>query len=172
MKYISIFIMLLVIACSGTGEQPNIFDSDTETEDDIDECDYITCNNPPDDYCTEDGNLIEYTGEATCIDGDCNYSYEVIECEWGCMIDEEGDECGPDPCVNYICDNPPDNYCVEYPDYDIAYNYQQEGECYLDDNNQPICQYFTNSDFCILTSEGLEVCEVINGIAQCVIEQE
>jgi len=138
-KYFLIIIMLLAIACS---EDPEGFDSDpsSDSDSDTDACDDILCDDPPDDECTEDGDLLAYTEEATCIEGECHYTYEIQECEWGCFISEEGDECGLHPCDGYVCDNPPDPEC-DGEAGNMLHVYIPEGGCSLDENNEPQCEY-------------------------------
>ena len=125
MKYLTV-ILLLFIACSDhppefTSDTDSESDTDTNTESETDACDDVVCDEDPDDECIDDGSLKQYTGEATCIDGECNYSYEVIKCEWGCLITKKGESCGPHPCDDVICNDPPPGYCEEDGNREVAY---------------------------------------------------
>lgn len=189
MKYVLAIIMLLIIGCGEDASGFNIdepdgsvdtdadtnsdTDTDTDTDADSDSCEDIICDDVPTDECIEGGFLISYTGEAMCIDDECHYSYEIIECNWGCMVTDEGEACTPYPCDGYSCDSPPAGYCEETTEnYDTCFNYQPGG-CYVDENDQPQCAYGEAINEGQCTHDGSagttpEYCEVIDGFAQCV----
>ncbi len=156
-------IMLLLVAC---GEEPTPHfnddsDSDTDTDTDTDsdtdsdeptdtDCsDDGVCDNPPDNYCANIETLVIYYDTYNCIEDECIYDQVTEDCEWGCLIQDGDDKCGPDPCNGYVCDNPPDPYCLD--NMSLQY-YQDEGGCYLDDDYQPQCEYFPEGE--------LEFCEL------------
>lgn len=132
--------MLLLIACS---EDPDFYgdtDSDTDTDSEVD-CETIDCDDPPNAECTEDGNLIQYTGESTCIEGECYYTQITTECIAGCTsIPGEDDEC-TNPCEGVICNDPPEPTCAS--DYSLQY-YEEIGACHVWPNGETYCSYASN----------------------------
>jgi hypothetical protein len=178
MKYI-LSIMILVFTACDDGfiiVEDNDASSSNNTDTYADQCEDVLCDDPPDNECTEDGDILQYTGEATCIEGVCHYSYIIEECDWGCEIfednpyHEDGADC-VDPCDGFaVCDDPPDGYC-DYHDTTTlwaAYNYNPVGWCEVDELGNPYCEYYPNLSYiCLLGDE----CQVIGGVAQCVLTE-
>jgi hypothetical protein len=122
MRYFMIVLIFCLFGCDeNMFYEPDAGDpdgsADTDSDVDSDCSDDGICDNPPDNFCSEDGTqFIEYTGEATCLDGVCNYSTIVTNCT---TDDFEGD------CVaeSYVgggpgCTNPctgvdPEENCSE-----------------------------------------------------------
>ena len=157
-----LIIFILLFGCDENFEDGQInTDTDTNFED-------IICDNPPDAKCTEDGDLISYTGEATCIYGECYYSYKIIFCENDCDNSNGDYEC-TDPCDGIVCDDPPDGFCtitsIEGEDEYHTYYNHRAGHCQVNEDSSFQCNYLhTSGSLCGVTSH----CEVIDGIAGCV----
>lgn len=149
MKYIiSIILMLLMVACTGeTTPFHNLPDSGNDTDSDVDtDCSGDgVCDNPPDDQCADEEYLMVYTGEATCIEDECYYAYELEPCPWSCLILDGEDQCGPSPCEDYVCNNPPDPYCSNNL---TLTSYEPLGACLLDEFSNPYCSYTEETEAC------------------------
>ena len=90
-------------------------DGDTDTDTGDNSC--ITgddCRYPPWDVCAEDSEtiLIHYTGLGTCVEGLCQYAFEIVGCGYECVVVEgEDDWCKEDVCDGVDCSIPPDAEC-------------------------------------------------------------
>jgi len=76
-------------------------DTDTETESGTgpDECDGVVCDDPPEDDCLA-GDLVEYDEDGVCVEGECEYSYLLTPCPYGCT----GGSCDPQCTAGDCCD--------------------------------------------------------------------
>ena len=54
----------------------------------VDETICGSCENPPSPHCISDDMLVYYEASGTCVDGQCEYQSEVVECEEGCDYEE------------------------------------------------------------------------------------
>jgi hypothetical protein len=61
-------------------------------EDDSDDCKDSQCTNPPEAFCTMEGEAVQYDAEGTCQADVCAYPATVIPCE-------DGDVCVEGECV-------------------------------------------------------------------------
>ncbi|MCK9463177.1 MAG: hypothetical protein M0R80_26435 [Proteobacteria bacterium] len=178
MKWLLFALAAVVWACSGSPDSGDPdgstdSDSDSDTDGDIDtDCsgDGI-CDDPPDSFCSEDGTqFIEYTGEATCTAGECNYSTVAHDCtadEWegDCVIDSIDNEakCN-DPCVNYDCSWAAIPHCLPDMTYLIVYSNPQ---CTLDGpGDSPVCGFDDSNHVltpcpngCVVVEDGPDYCQ-------------
>ncbi|MBW2699461.1 MAG: hypothetical protein JRF33_01470 [Deltaproteobacteria bacterium] len=79
--------------------------------DDLD-CIDTGCVQPPANICADADTLRTYDSQGSCDpDTDaCVYGHSDIVCDQGCS---EGSCDSIDPCAGVVCDEPPDNHCVD-----------------------------------------------------------
>ena len=106
---------------------------DGQCEDRKQQCEVISCNNPPTPYCLNNSTLRVYDTNGECNDeGFCIYhSYEDIPCGNNSCINGR---CKDAPCLGELCNVPPTNYCL---DDNTIMKFPKEGVC--DENGQ--CLY-------------------------------
>jgi hypothetical protein len=123
-----------------TGCMDDIVDID---DSDIDSslCEDVICDDIPDDAC-EDGQLLDYTGEANCIEGDCIYDYIATDCEYeqGCYNETE---CW-NPCSELDCTIIPDDECIGIT---TLHTYSEEGTCIIE-GDEAFCMFSHESELC------------------------
>jgi len=90
-------------------------------------CDGIVCDAPPGPVCFDDIS-VGYIGPGVCDDGtgECVYSADPVNC----ALSEDictGGLCVPDPCVGFVCADPPPPTC----DGTTRVVYDQVGTCDL-----------------------------------------
>lgn len=129
------------------GDTDTDTNTDTNTDTDTNACEDVICDDPPTNECIPLGQLKEYTGNGVCVEGECHYTHNLIECEHGCTIEViEADHCA-DPCDNIICDDPPPSECKAwYPieEYYILFvTYKPEGTC-----SEGVCSYPKDANLC------------------------
>lgn len=66
-----------------------------------DPCENVVCNEPPLDHCDLDGDVVDYAPGGACAEGDCDYDFNVIPCDFGCAEAE----CLPDPCGDNVVES-------------------------------------------------------------------
>lgn len=82
---------------------------DGKCREEADPCEDIICDNPPQDECIEGPALKTWTSPGVCMDGECSYGYETVECEHSCKDGECLEE--DNPCAGVECEDPPPNEC-------------------------------------------------------------
>jgi hypothetical protein len=127
-------------------------DADTGTETDSDACEDVVCDDPPDDHC-EEGELTHYTGEATCIEGECHYVHEVTECQYS-FCNTAGDNCA-ETCEEITC-TPPDAYCSNPSTLVVLL---EPCDCEMDSGPNCYCEYEVFECTCIEVADGDDYCE-------------
>jgi len=71
----------------------------------------MSCETPPPNICLEDdGVIISYSQQGTCVAGECHYARQEWVCTYGCS----GTTCIGDPCEGIDCSVAP-NPCYEAP---------------------------------------------------------
>ncbi len=108
-----------------------VTDTDTETESESEsesETDTTLCNDPPEDECLTEEVLLEYEDQGSWNGTDCDYEYDPVVCEFGCV---DG-ACAEDPCTDVVCDDPPPSECIG----DTLVEYQLPGTC-----SDGVCHY-------------------------------
>ncbi len=96
------------------------------------------CNTPPARFCESDTLLVWHTG-GRLVDGRCEYTKKVIECEEGCADGNCIDEL---LCPHITCDTPPAAYCVG----DSLRVFEGRGVC--DEENNGFCDYLSRDLKC------------------------
>lgn len=71
-------------------------------------CVGVVCDSPPARYC-EDGHLYVFDTRGRCVEGQCRYASQDVECAAECG---EGRCQGDDACRFVTCADSPANYCV------------------------------------------------------------
>ncbi|MCP4602102.1 MAG: hypothetical protein GY847_16565 [Proteobacteria bacterium] len=87
-----------------------------------DPCQGITCNAPPASFCSDTDALRVYDTQGTCSEGDCEYGFNDVICDYGCA----SGSCLQDPCLGVTCSTPPANFCS---DTDTLRVYETQGNC-------------------------------------------
>jgi len=99
--------------CGDCGETPaevcgdlmdNDCDGQTDEADCHDPCTGITCDQPPDDECTDAINCRHYLAPGSCDQGDCSYTFKDYICPSGC------DDTLENPCADSGCVSCPEEY--------------------------------------------------------------
>jgi len=157
-----VFVAAMLIGCSEDDSSYDPSDGGTDLDTDTDACDDVVCDDPPDPECNDD-QLLTYTGEASCSDGVCNYSYGVIDCENGCALDNTNTAVCIDACFNVVCDDHPDNECLFYEAFTNLKTYTDEpGVCQWTQDGEAYCEYsFAEIDCpsdCIVVEDGDDYC--------------
>lgn len=132
---IIIFTMLFCLA--GCGDIGVNEEQDTDTT-------IVNCIDKeiPFDSCQE-GKLIEYTGEVTELYTHCEFSYEVTECEFGCIEQEEDDGCDH-PCDDFDLSQCTEVDTEEYQDKCKGNDlWLMPPVCILNENKTPECLWGT-----------------------------
>lgn len=121
------------------------------------ECGDGSCDSPPDNHCLTGADADTrrtYYREGTCVSYQCDYTYNDVECPYGCLNgvcenctgDCQGKACGEDDdCGNQCdgtCTNAPANYCV---DTTTRRSFDQTGTC---DTNSYQCDYNPQDKTC------------------------
>ncbi|MFA5163894.1 MAG: hypothetical protein WC441_05265 [Patescibacteria group bacterium] len=199
MKFVFVFAILMA-ACSEDGfiqldpdsgtDSDNDSDSDAGTDagyidTDCSDVDQI-CDTPPADHCSADQTtVIEYSGDATCTDGVCNYSSSVEVCDYKCVeisSEMEPAYCIPEQCEGIICDhsNPEYEFHGDPEDTDdlefnesINYDYcgsetdlllrENIGHCSVSEEDNIKCGYWflgsiTCPNSCVVVEDGDDYC--------------
>jgi RHS repeat-associated protein len=111
-----------------------------------DPCVGVTCDTPPANYCVDTDSLRVFEVQGNCSDGECEYGFEDLGCEFGC----EAGACLQDPCIGVTCNSPPANYCQ---DLDTLVSYTDDGTCddgvCLYEGVQTICDFGCDSGACL-----------------------
>jgi|GEM_PF-4879390 len=68
---------------------------------DIDPCEGITCDQPPQDDCLDANTARHFDAVGTCKDGRCEYGWSTQTCPYGCL-QGQCQNCIPD-CQGHIC---------------------------------------------------------------------
>ncbi len=84
-----------------------------------DVCDGVICEDPPSDFCVDSHTLRIFNSSGLCVGGDCDYTFDDINCENGCTGDEcigctpncDARECGNDGCGGDCGICPADDIC-------------------------------------------------------------
>jgi len=120
MRYFMIVLIFCLFGCDENmsyDSDASEFDGSTDSDVDTDCSDSVICDNPPDNFCSEDGTqFIKYTGEATCLDGVCNYLTVVTDCtadvwDGGCVLNPTNDN--EAQCNNNCVGATLDDFCGE-----------------------------------------------------------
>lgn len=108
-----------------------------ETEDSPpDAGEVCNCNQRPENYCIDDNTLAEYDfGSIGCIEEECIYSYNLVDCHWGC----ENNKCKDSPCTELEIKCTDDSFHCDEKGRLFQYI---EGSCYHDENLVPYCEYY------------------------------
>lgn len=125
-----------------------------------DECEKVTCDEPPAPECEDDVTRVTYEGEGACRGGECEYEESVETCQSGCS----GGEC-VDPCDGEQCEQP-----TESPRCEGNTGVVQEtpGECRTEAGGEARCYFdwvYNNCDY----TNG--VCDEQTGECEDEIEQ-
>jgi hypothetical protein len=120
---------LLAFACGDDASESAGGDTDTDTDSSTeDPCEGVVCDDIPEDECQGD-SLLQYSGEAMCVDGECIYSYVVTDCDEGCAELDGHDECWT-LCTDVEC---PADYSACEDLYELAHHSfecnEGTGEC-------------------------------------------
>jgi len=90
----------------------------------------MICNSPPPPVCIN-GNTFSrvYNQQGTCSGGNCNYTYNDIDCRPGSCNVATGRCASGDPCQGITCDTPPNSQCYTVPGNCLAGSctYPQKG---------------------------------------------
>jgi hypothetical protein len=160
MKFVFVFAILMA-ACSEDGFIQLDPDSGTDSDSDSDgdsgadagtddgyidtDCSDVDqiCDTPPADHCSADQTtVIEYSGDATCTDGVCNYSTNTEVCDYKC-VETETEQlpvyCMPEQCEGIVCDH-------SNPDLETDMDYDRCG-------GDSALELVEDTGYCWLTSE-------------------
>jgi len=89
----------------------------------------MPCETPPPNVCLEDdGVIISYSQQGTCVAGECRYQRQEWVCTYGCS----GTTCVGDPCEGIDCSVAP-NPCYQAPGICVM------GQCRYDPRNGAPC---------------------------------
>ncbi|MBN2494076.1 MAG: hypothetical protein JXR96_05760 [Deltaproteobacteria bacterium] len=108
---------------------------------DPDLCIGVICDSPPDNSCADASSLRIYEAVGSCdpLTGDCEYDFELRDCEHGC----EGGWCtDQDLCAGVVCESPPPDICA---DDRTLLVYEQVGMC---DPETGRCVYEAEAQAC------------------------
>jgi hypothetical protein len=137
-------------------------DSDTDSEEEYDTDCADGCTDPPPDTCDVDSNLVQYSGASSCVEDVCVYEFEVVACGFTCIVESGDDHCQDTACEGVVCDDPPDDECVNSETlkdyYDIGECTEVGGEGYEPGD----CGYGAVNDGWFVCPEGTE-CILVSG---------
>ena len=89
------------------------------------DCQFLTCDEPPEDTCEGNVAAVQYPRLGTCDEQtvECNYEAQRTDCE------EQGDACVDGACVSLcagvVCNLPPANIC----EGEVSVSYAEVGDC-------------------------------------------
>jgi hypothetical protein len=135
-------------------------DSDSEPPPD---CEVVGCENPPEDTCDDEGNLLVYSGSSTCLDHVCQYEFSIELCHYGCVTPEgELSRCKTDACDGVVCLSPPSECKTEeaHPGWlyvdSVMWCNLDTGLCEEDSRNEIYCG---DREGCISVSGAPDYCD-------------
>lgn len=71
-----------------------------------------SCQSPPGNICSDSDTLSGYATTGTCNAGECQYATTPVECQFGCVQQNNIGSCLGDPCANITCTTPPAASCT------------------------------------------------------------
>lgn len=86
------------------GGEPDTGPDAEEDIPEVDPCEGVTCDSPPDDTACDGNAVVGYVSAGTCVDGGCVYEWDVAA---------NGTDCGDDVCIDGECVTPAEDYTFD-----------------------------------------------------------
>lgn len=116
-------------------------------EPEVDPCDGVMCQMPPEDTCKDNTVLLTYSEQGTCNAGDCSYEEIEVTCANGCADGAcEEAVCGPMACADV---DPPEAFCST-EELDVAV-FVTGGPTCVDEDGMARCVFDFGSEHCAYT---------------------